>query len=88
MCAALGRFEGSGDHRNRITREGSYAPLHLFSDSQILIANTNCAVYHLLYYLRRKLGLSKRGEEVGEGSDGQGSEAGGSSLAPKASCWP
>ncbi|KAF6090265.1 hypothetical protein HJG60_003505 [Phyllostomus discolor] len=30
-------------------------------DSQIFIANTNCAVYHLLYYVRRKLGLSKRG---------------------------
>ncbi|XP_035872428.1 uncharacterized protein CXorf65 homolog isoform X2 [Phyllostomus discolor] len=60
-CAGLGRFEGSGDHRNSITREGPYAPFHLFSDSQIFIANTNCAVYHLLYYVRRKLGLSKRG---------------------------
>ncbi|KAB1253048.1 uncharacterized protein Cadr_000003180 [Camelus dromedarius] len=33
---------------------------HLFSDDQQFLANTNCSVFLLLLYTRRKLGLPKR----------------------------
>lgn len=82
----LGRCEGSGDHRDAVTGEGSRAPSHLFLDNQTFIVNMNCAVHRLLHYIRGKVGLAKTGEESGEGSNGQGSEVVESSLASKSSC--
>lgn len=83
----LGKFEGSGDHRDSITREGPHASSHLSSDNQLFLVNINCCVFRLLHYIRSKVGLAKTGEEFGEGNNGQGSEVVGSSLAPKPSCW-
>ena len=73
-AVGLGMFEGSGVHRDGVTREGPHAPSHLFSDNQQFLANINCSVLLLLHYVRRKMGLPKTGEETGEGTKGQGSE--------------
>lgn len=52
-------------------------------DNQQFLVNTNCSVLLLLHYIRNKMKLSKKGEEFGVGTNGQGSEVVGSSLAPK-----
>lgn len=81
------RFAGRGDPGHGVTREGPHVPSRLFSDNQQFLVNTNCTVSVLLYYIRGKLGLAKKGEEFGEGADGQGSGGAGSCLAPKPASW-
>lgn len=76
VCGPCGGLRAVGDgHRDGITREGPCAPSHVFSDNQQFLVNTNCSVLLLLHYTRSKVGLPKTGEELGEGTKGQGLES-------------
>lgn len=57
-----------------VTRGGPHGPSHVFSDNEQFLANINCSVLLLMHYTRRKVGLPKTGEELGEGTDGRRSE--------------